>query len=77
MKSIPISVFKAHALEMIDTVSTTREGVIITKRGKPVAQVIPYRESTAKPRPGKLSGYLVFEKDIVTPLDAEMWEVTR
>jgi len=77
MKTIPISVFKAHALEMIDTVSTTREGVIITKRGKPVAQVIPYRESTSRPRPGKLSGYLVFEKDIVTPLDAEMWEVTR
>ncbi len=77
MKTIPISVFKAHALEMIDTVSTTREGIIITKRGKPVAQVIPYRQSASRPRPGKLSGYLIFEKDIVTPLDAEMWEVTR
>lgn len=77
MKTIPITEFKAHALEMIDQVSKTREGVVITKRGKPVAQVIAYQESTQKPRPGRLSAYLVFEKDIVSPLGADLWESAR
>jgi prevent-host-death family protein len=77
MKTMPISKFKAQALQVIDDVATTRESLIVTRRGKPVAQVIPYQGPSVKPRPGKLSAYLVFEKDIVSPLEGEMWEATR
>ena len=77
MKTMSISFFKAHALQVIDEVAESREHLIITKRGKPLAQVIPYQGGKSRPKPGKLSGYFVFEKDIVSPLGAEMWEAGR
>ena len=77
MKDMPISKFKAQALQLIEDVAETREGLVITKRGKPLAQVIPYQGPSAKPRPGRLSGALVFEKDIVSPLEEKLWEAIR
>ena len=53
----------------------TKEPVIVTKRGKPLAEVVPF--STNKPAPGKLSEALVFEKDIVFPLGEDMWNVSK
>jgi antitoxin (DNA-binding transcriptional repressor) of toxin-antitoxin stability system len=72
-----VSVFKAHALEEIGRVASSRESLIITKRGKPLAQVVPYVPPSAAPVPGKLSETLVFEQDIVSPLGADMWEASR
>ena len=77
MTSMAISVFKAHALQAVGKVATSRVGIILTKRGKPVAQVVPYQASAATLTPGKLSAALVFEKDIVSPLGAEIWESAR
>jgi len=62
-----VSEFKTHALRVIDDLAKSQETIVITKRGKPLAQVVPYRKSIEKPTPGKLSGAFVFEKDIVTP----------
>jgi len=77
MTSMAVSIFKAHALEAVSRVARSREGIIITKRGKPVAQVIPYQGPSATVTPGKLREALVFEKDIMSPLGAEMWEAAR
>lgn len=77
MKKMTISAFKAHALQVIDEVAQTKQGLVITKRGKPMAEVVPYRGGTGKPVPGKLSDALVFEKDIVTPLGEAMWDACR
>ena len=77
MKTMSISVFKAHALQAVAKVASSRERIVITKRGKPVAEVVPYQSPTATLTPGKLSEALVFEKDIVSPLDAGMWEASR
>jgi prevent-host-death family protein len=77
MKSMGISQFKTHALKILDQVAKSQEGIIITKRGKPLAQVIPYRKSDKNPKPGKLANYLVFEKDIVSPLGEEMWDAYK
>jgi prevent-host-death family protein len=77
MKTMGISKFKTHALKILDQVAKLQEGIIITKRGKPLAQVIPFRSENENPKPGKLSDYLVFEKDIVSPLGEEMWDVCK
>ncbi len=77
MKTMSISYFKAHALKNIDTVYTSKETILITKRGKPVAEVIPYENPDEKPVPGKLAHALVAEKDIVSPLGQEMWDSCR
>ena len=77
MTSMAISVFKAHALEVVGRVASSKERIIITKRGKPVAQVAPYQALVKTLIPGKLSETLVFEKDIVSPLGTGMWEAAR
>ena len=77
MTSMAISVFKAHALQAVGEVASSRVGIVLTKRGKPVAQVVPYQAVAATLTPGKLSAALVFEKDIVSPLGAEIWESAR
>lgn len=77
MKSMAISEFKAHALKVLDEVAKSRETVIITKRGIPIAEVGPHRGTKAKAVPGKLEHVFVFEKDIVSPLEEEEWEACR
>ena len=42
MDSITASEFKAKCLAILDTVNTTGERIIITKRGRPVAELMPY-----------------------------------
>ncbi len=74
MKTMPISQFKAHALKIIDRISKDQESMIITKRGRPIAQVFPYEDSEHLVKPGRLADTLVFEEDIVAPLGEEMWE---
>lgn len=41
MKTISAGVFKAQCLAVMDTVQTRRETVVVTKRGKAVAKLVP------------------------------------
>ena len=75
MKTLAITDFKAHALQILGRIAKTKESVVITKRGKPIVEVIPF--SAKKPAPGKLSEALVFEKDIVSPLGSDMWDACK
>jgi antitoxin (DNA-binding transcriptional repressor) of toxin-antitoxin stability system len=75
MKTVAISEFKAHALQMLADISESKEGVIVTKRGKPLAEVCPYCESDAGA--GRLANSLVFEKDIVSPLGEDDWDACK
>ena len=77
MQTMGISQFKAHALKILDQVAKSQEGIIITKRGKPLAQIVPYRSSDANPKPGRLANYLVFEKDVISPLGEDMWDACK
>ena len=77
MKTMAISKFKAHALAVLGEVAETREAVVVTKRGQPLAEVIPFRASDETPVPGKLSETLVFEKDIVSPVGEAMWDACK
>lgn len=43
MKTMAVTEFKAHALKVLDNISKDQEDIIITKRGKPLAKVIPFR----------------------------------
>jgi antitoxin (DNA-binding transcriptional repressor) of toxin-antitoxin stability system len=56
----------------MDEVAETREPIVITKRGQPVCQLMPYR-----PKPKTLFGIsrktLVIKGDILSPIDIE-WE---
>ena len=41
MKTMPAGLFKVHCLKVMDEVALKREPVVITKRGKPVAKLVP------------------------------------
>jgi len=41
MKAIPAGQFKVHCLAIMDEVQAKRQAVVITKRGKPVAKLVP------------------------------------
>lgn len=53
MKQIPASKFKEQCLSLLDRVD--EDGIVITKRGKPVAKLISIRSESAE-LIGKLKG---------------------
>jgi prevent-host-death family protein len=61
MKQIPASKFKEQCLALLDRVE--EDGIVITKRGKPVAKLIPIRMESAE-LIGKLKGRLKVKGDI-------------
>ena len=77
MKAMTVSVFKMHALRAVDRVAKTRESLVVTKRGKALVRVVPYQPAASVPVPGKLAEALLYEKDIVSPLGAALWEASR
>jgi prevent-host-death family protein len=77
MKTMGISYFKAHALQIVDEIEKSRESVVITKRGRPIAEVIPFARRETASKPGLLAETLVFEEDIVSPLGEEDWNACR
>lgn len=77
MQTMGISKFKSHALRILDQVARTKEIVVVTKHGRPLAQIVPYRDSSSNHVPGKLADALVFEDDILSPLDEDMWDAAK
>jgi prevent-host-death family protein len=43
-KTIPAGTFKARCLAIMDEVQAKRQAVVITKRGKPVAKLVPVEQ---------------------------------
>jgi prevent-host-death family protein len=50
MKTIAAGKFKDLCLQMLDEVAANRTPVVITKRGKPVAKLVPMTATTGRPR---------------------------
>jgi prevent-host-death family protein len=64
--------FKAKCLAILDEVNRTRRGIVVTKRGKPVARIVPVDDADAR---ASLKGSVVYEGDLVSPLD-EGWSAS-
>ena len=77
METMSVSDFKARALKVLKRVDEEQQSVVLTRRGKPVAQVIPYRESSQPCQPGALAHLLTFEGDVVTPLGEDLWDAAK
>lgn len=79
MESIAISKFKATCLSLLDRVKKTGQPVLVTKRGEPIAQVVPPPppEPPAGSTFGCMAGTARELGDIVEPLDEEDWEALR
>ena len=73
MKTMAAGAFKVHCLKVMDEVRSKRQVVLITKRGKPVAKLVPV-EKGKDDIFGFLKGKGKITGDIVSPiLTPEEW----
>jgi prevent-host-death family protein len=72
-KTMPAGKFKAHCLAVMDEVQAKRQAVVITKRGKPVAKLVPIEKEKDEIF-GFLKGKGKILGDVVSPvLSPEEW----
>ncbi len=65
VRTIPATRFKAECLQLLDEVADSGETIVVTKRGKPVARLLPLEP------PESLEGsvtFLVDDEEFIAPL---------
>lgn len=71
-RTVPAGRFKAECLALLDQVAESGEPLVVTKRGRPVAEVIPIRKAGRRP----LRGSVAVHGDIVGPI-LDRWDLDR
>jgi prevent-host-death family protein len=69
---MPAGEFKARCLQLMDQVRATRRPIVITKRGQPVAKLVPLEEEVP-PLFGRLKGHATAGDDLIEPT-GEVWD---
>lgn len=78
MQQFNASEFKAKCLAILDEVYRTGEAVIILKRGRPVAQLVPAMKVKSKYPQSALLGSVKIVGDVIEPvIAAGEWEAER
>jgi prevent-host-death family protein len=75
MKSVSASEFKLHCLALLEDVRRTRRPLLVTRHGKPVAEISPYvppRRKGGNP----LKDSILSQDDLVSPVSVP-WDVAR
>jgi prevent-host-death family protein len=65
MKSYPIGQFKAQCLRLMEDVRMKREPILVTKRGRPIARVVPTADE-----PRELFGCLAEVLEIIGDVES-------
>ena len=73
MQTIQASEFKARCLALMDQVAASGGILVVTKNGKPVAELHPYQGARAASPFGLHPGVRILG-DIVSPVADEDWE---
>ena len=77
VRTVAISELKAHCLRLVDEVARRRRELVITKRGKPIARVVPLETAVDDDRLTRLRGTLV-GGDRIEDFDTGVeWEANR
>lgn len=77
MKTMAAGEFKARCLQVMEQVNSTRTPVVITKRGRPIAKLVPVDEFRSEVF-DSLKGKIEILGDIVSPLvPPEDWEALK
>ncbi len=70
--NISAAEFKAKCLKLIDEVAATHEHLIITKRGKPLAKLVPIEDEAPASLFGYMKGTATIHGDIIN-MPPEPW----
>jgi prevent-host-death family protein len=77
MKTLSAAEFKARCLSVMEDVRATKEPVLITKRGRPVAKLVP-PDASSDDFIGRLKGLVKVVGDIESAIEPpEDWEALR
>ena len=71
-KYVAATEFKANCLRLMDEVAQQRRPIIITKRGKPVAKLVPVEEKVIDLF-GRMAGSIKICGDIINPIEDLAW----
>jgi prevent-host-death family protein len=78
MRELGATEFKARCLAILDEVARTGEPVLIRKRGRPVAQLVPATPVEVGSPQHSLLGTVRIVGDIIAPaLSSEDWDAER
>lgn len=70
------SKLKPRVLEYLRAVEETRQELIVTDRGRPVAKIVPYTDETQDPLEA-LRGSVIRYDDPTEPVGEDDWEALR
>ena len=68
MEQIEISKFKATCPAILDRVARTRKPVLVTRRGEPVARIVPATPGPGARWLGSMKGSVTIHGDVVAPV---------
>jgi len=78
MKTMAAGEFKQVCLRLLDEVGTSGESILITKRGKAVAQLTPVKPGRSEDWLGAMRDRGGIEGDLIAPaVDPGEWEALR
>ncbi|HVW10029.1 MAG TPA: type II toxin-antitoxin system prevent-host-death family antitoxin [Bryobacteraceae bacterium] len=76
-RQIAAGEFKAKCLALLDEVQQKREEIVVTKRGKPVARIVPLEDEKKKRDTfGYMKGTGIILGDIISP-SGDIWDAER
>jgi prevent-host-death family protein len=71
-RTMSAATFKAQCLAVLDRVAESGEILVVTKRGRPVARVVPIEKAPRR----SLRGSVRYHGDIVAPIDVK-WDAEQ
>ena len=78
MKSIAVTEFKAQCLALLETVARTGQPLVVTKRGKPLARIVPSGHGETVYQQDSLAGTVTIVGDVMSPiLPPSAWDAFR
>jgi prevent-host-death family protein len=75
-KIMKASEFKAKCLAVMDEVAESGQGVIVTKNGKPLVELVPHKTKAKRSPLGIWKGKVEITGDIMSPIDVE-WDAMK
>ncbi|PYS39361.1 MAG: type II toxin-antitoxin system Phd/YefM family antitoxin, partial [Acidobacteria bacterium] len=75
MKTMQVSDFKTKCIAVLKEVARSGEPVVVTLRGRPMARVEPFTNSTPGKRLGTLKGNMRIRRDIAQLDASKDWEM--
>lgn len=72
-KYVAAAEFKANCLRLMDEVAQQRRPIVITKRGKPIAKLVPVEKKAPVDLFGYMAGTATICGDIISPIEDAGW----